>query len=769
MSIAFICSVVALFGLLLAWESAPGTERAALHPAGLIRWAISGNWLAKVGALIVSIGAGALLRYLMLTLTFPPPGKLMAGVALSAGLGVASAILTAHAGRRAISLALAGAALAVAYLTAYSAYGLFHYVADVQALGLLFVVACTATVVAVTRRALSIAVLGMVGAYIAPAFALQDTGPFPVYGYYVAASLVTLVMVWQRGWRPLIHLSFLFTLAGALFFGWTQKFYVPQYYPQMQPMLLALVAIHLAMPLLETASTTAGTWARRFDQAYFLLLPIVAAVLSLMLAPRVEHDGARALAALGGIWVIAAGAQHLRSGGGGVRYLSIAAIFLVMSCLLAMPNAPTLLIATIAMCLAVAAGRQLRLSESAEYLLGIVALVMGACYVLQGLFESTHGLPLLNGLFLRNLLLGAALSAAGWSLERRERIAPGPIFLVAGGSWLVLSLTRELLRIDHVYLAQISYLVTIAATAIYIALRLPNRMALTLVGVALLATGSWSATDFSPTYLIPLMLAGQILYSLLARQCDEPDGAVARSLLPLLLLPWAIAFNRNMDAICALLVASALFGSLQSQWLVRKAHVSLNFLSLIGFVIIGGLSLYESLLHIERQAWAVAFELLALVYVLQVSRLVARCEFPDVWMYEYATVISVASVGAAMLLRLMGPPGTLTIFDLNQMLLPAAVSLLWAALGALLSWLSIRKQSRTVWSLGAFLLAAAAVKLILFDFGSLGQLGNILATMAVGGVFLLVAWIAPFPPRADASPSIRHEPEAPQSNARTHD
>jgi len=119
MSIAFICSVVALFGVLL-WESAPGTERASLHPAGLLRWAISGNWLAKVGALIVSIGAGALLRYFMLALTFPPAGKLMAGVASSAGLAIASAVLMAHAGRRATSLALAGAALAVAYLTAYT-------------------------------------------------------------------------------------------------------------------------------------------------------------------------------------------------------------------------------------------------------------------------------------------------------------------------------------------------------------------------------------------------------------------------------------------------------------------------------------------------------------------------------------------------------------------------------------------------------------------------------------------------------------------------
>ena len=123
------------------------------------------------------------------------------------------------------------------YLTAYSAFGFFHFVADLQGLGLLFIVASVATVVAITRRAVSIAVLAMAGAYVAPAFALHTPGPDSVYGYYVAASLVTSLMVWLRGWRPLIHLSFLFTLGGALFFGWTQQFYTPDYYHQMLPLL----------------------------------------------------------------------------------------------------------------------------------------------------------------------------------------------------------------------------------------------------------------------------------------------------------------------------------------------------------------------------------------------------------------------------------------------------------------------------------------------------------------------------------------------------
>jgi uncharacterized membrane protein len=769
MSLVFICSVVALFAVLFVWEAAPETRKSSLHPAGLLRWFVSGNWLAKVGALLVSIGAGALLRYLMLTLQFPPTGKLMSGVAMGAVLGIVSGALAATPRRRAISLALAGAALAIAYLTAYSAYGFFHFVADVQALGLLFMVACTATVIAVTRRALSIAVLAMIGAYIAPAFALHATGPVPVYGYYVAASLITLVMVWWRGWRPLIHLSFLFTLAGALFFCWTQKFYAPQYYPQMQPLLLALVALHLAMPLLETSRSLvdpAGDWSRRFDQAYFLLLPIVAAILSLMLAPHIQRDGALALAGLGVLWLVAGGAQQLRFGAGSLLYLAVAATLFVMAGLLVVTNVPIFLIASIAMCLIVAVNGQLRLSSNMEFFVSTVALVTAMCNVLHALFEPVSGVALFNGAFLRHVLLGVALLAAGWSLDRRER-ALAPVFLIFGATWATTACARELGRLELEYLLRISYLAVILALAIYAGVTLyrrrsPSRLAMALSGLALLGTGALSSSQFSPDFLIPLMLAGQILYSVLALQCDrdpenESVGAVARSMLPVLMMPWAVAFNDHLatssvDAVYTLLVSSALFASLQAHWLAYRDRVWPNWLAPLGFVIFGTLMLHESLFHIERAGWAVAFELIALVYVLETARFLSLSKSPHARLCEYVAIVALASVSAAMLLRLMGPPGTLTIMALNQMLLPAVVSLLWAAIGALLSWLSVRKQSRTLWSLGAFMLVTSALKLILLDFGSLGQLGNILAMLAVGGVFLLVAWLAPFPPRV-AAPS----------------
>ena len=154
-ALLFICAIAALFALVLAWEAGRDGTTQALRPAGLLSWFIGGNWPAKAGALLLTIGTGALLRYLMLNIDFPASGKLMTGVLVATALGAGSAALKSQPKRRPIHLALGGAALGVAYLTAYSAYGFFKFVPDVQALGALFIVACGATVFALNSRALS--------------------------------------------------------------------------------------------------------------------------------------------------------------------------------------------------------------------------------------------------------------------------------------------------------------------------------------------------------------------------------------------------------------------------------------------------------------------------------------------------------------------------------------------------------------------------------------------------------------------------------------
>ena len=61
-----------------------------------------------------------------------------------------------------------------------------------------------------------------------------------------------------------------------------------------------------------------------------------------------------------------------------------------------------------------------------------------------------------------------------------------------------------------------------------------------------------------------------------------------------------------------------------------------------------------------------------------------------------------------------------------------------------------RVGSRAQWTAGATFLVGAAIKFVLVDFGSLGQLANILAVIAAGAMFLLVGWLAPMPPSRDS-------------------
>src|SRR5262245_25440177 len=222
-ALVFLLVVTAVFGSILALEG--GDERLARRPTGLLSWIASGNWPAKIGGGLMIVGVGALLRYAAINFDLPDQYKIVIGILAAAVLGAGSFLTASHPARRAISLALGGAAFGVAYLTAYSAFAIFDYLPTMQGLGLLALTAVGAGIFAVTRSAQSLAVLSMVGAFIAPAFAVDDPGPQVVYGYYVAVSLLVFAMVALRGWRPLIHLSFLFTLAGGAFFAWTAGYF----------------------------------------------------------------------------------------------------------------------------------------------------------------------------------------------------------------------------------------------------------------------------------------------------------------------------------------------------------------------------------------------------------------------------------------------------------------------------------------------------------------------------------------------------------------
>ncbi len=87
------------------------------------------------------------------------------------------------------------------------------------------------------------------------------------------------------------------------------------------------------------------------------------------------------------------------------------------------------------------------------------------------------------------------------------------------------------------------------------------------------------------------------------------------------------------------------------------------------------------------------------------------------------------------------------------------LSLLWTllALGAMFS--AARRALRSLWLVGAALLAAVVLKLLLVDMPGIGTIPRIVSFIGVGCLMLLIGYLAPLPPAADGR-SAEGVPEA---------
>lgn len=754
-SLAFILGIACLFFALLVFETAVDSTQPRLRHAGLLTWLVGGNWPAKVGAGLVIIGVGALIRYFLLTVGISPELKMGTGVLASALLAAASFLMGNRADRRALHRALAGASLGVAYLTAYSAYGFFGYVASTTALAFLVLVAAATGIFAVRSNAVSIAVLAMLGAYVSPAFTLGEPGPTVIYGYYLGASLFTFALVYVRGWRALIHLSFLFTLAGSVFFAWTRAFYDPQHFDVMQPLLLALVSVHLGMPLAERHAVR-QSWLTRLDIGYAFALPAVAAMLMLLISPDLRTDGALGLLMLAGLWAVTAGTIRVLQWGGVLQHGLIAFLLASVAAVLYVEDVPWSLVGLVASTGLLVAAPRLGFGKKAEVILTGAVLLLAVFHIQDALLHPAVGEVFLNQSFALRLIGVVALITAGVFARRRD-LPLGDVLSIVGWVWGGLVLAIEIARLELDILPQLVHAVVVAAVfsvAVSPIYRRLSRVWLGSLAALSIVTAWWAAFDapvqatWGFVFLAPVALGAMAFRAKQAGDIDDPVAPVFALAIPLALAPWALEISRVITwhvpffamTLVVLAVLAVAYWGRASGWRA-SAWTSGSWLYFWAIALVmGGLLL----VHIARGPWPVAFDV-ASVAALAMLAWAASQDRRNV--AGGVTVAIAAFVLQAMLLRGFGPPGILTVADLARMEWPAVVSFMWATLGGGICWWSARIASRSLWSVGATLLALSAVKLVLFDFGSLGELANIIALLLAGAVFLAVAWLAPIPPR----------------------
>jgi uncharacterized membrane protein len=761
-SFAFIAVVIVLFLCLFGLETDENVSEKIKHGQhGLWTWLVSGNWPAKVGAILLIIGIAALMRYALLHVAIPDQAKLSVGVLLTATIAFFSYSLREQPSRRALHLALAGAACGVAYLTAYSAWGLFGYLDNITGLSLLVLVAGAAAIFAVLSNAISIAILAMIGAYIAPAFAVDiSPGPVVVYGYYAAISLLSFLMVYAKSWRPLIHLSFLFTLVGGIFFAWSSQYYQAEYYSKMQPLLLMLTLLHIYMPIIEGRATK-DKWSIRFDLGYFVSLPIVATILTYSIAPNVNPEFSLGLLYLGLLWVAAALTQYDRREEV-VRYSIVAFLFFVASAIAALADVSFPLIGIFTMTVLLTMSTRLKFPEGFDSASSFMLLVFVGLWVVETSFGSGSGSLFANQWFAEQVAVSVLVLWSSYTSRKRNPIFSKVFLFVAIGIALR-AVIDELLRLEFFFFAEIGHSLLLIALAVLPSARLSQSVKVLLGSLAifiLYLSVFWVAYDaissIAITFLfVDILVLGFFVSQYVSHTEENKFGIYALMAIPFFVLPWAFRLIHITPAVetsyviytcfATGLLVSVMIGS-RLKWDSNDwSNKVVPYIYLFSCLALG----MSVLFHIERGIWPMLFEIITLatlIFIVFTNQNEVRAKALGIY-----TVISVALVIQAMLLRYLGPDRVMTIADVVHMQFPAVVSLIWAGLGSLLAWWSGRIQSRRLWTVGSCLMVIAAVKLMLVDFSSLGELGNILALIAAGLAFLGVAWLVPIPPKSEAS------------------
>lgn len=212
----------------------------------LKNWFTGGNLVVRVGVGVLLVGVVLLLRLLSDYLHIPISVKL--GAIGVIGLALAGLGLKLAKKRFAYGITLEGAGLAIAYLSTFFAYRVYHVLASLPSFVTLGILSAITVGLAVRQNAFPLALLAFSGAFFAPILTGTDTGSLvALFGYYLLLNVAIAVIAHYRTWKVLNLLGATMTFGFAYYLGATENLsgvIETQRWP-----LVALVALHLALYL----------------------------------------------------------------------------------------------------------------------------------------------------------------------------------------------------------------------------------------------------------------------------------------------------------------------------------------------------------------------------------------------------------------------------------------------------------------------------------------------------------------------------------------
>lgn len=185
----------------------------------LFKWFISDNPIAKIGILLLFIGLGFLLKYSVENNKLSIEIRLIMSAFTSLVLLILGWKLRHK--KTLYALILQGGAVGIFYITILASVKFYTILPFSIAFVLLIVTCLTSSALAILQRAMSLAIIGSIGGYLAPVLISTHSANYiGLFSYYILlSSSILLISIWQS-WRILNLIGFSFTYLSALLWGY---------------------------------------------------------------------------------------------------------------------------------------------------------------------------------------------------------------------------------------------------------------------------------------------------------------------------------------------------------------------------------------------------------------------------------------------------------------------------------------------------------------------------------------------------------------------
>jgi uncharacterized membrane protein len=759
------------------------------------RWLTTGNVPVKLGVIVSFFGVAFLLKYAVDRQMLIVPIELRyLGVAMGAGAMLAFG-WRLRSKLRVYALSLQGGGIGVLFLTIFAAFRLHPLLPAPFAFFLLIALTAFAGVLAVLQDARALAVLGIVGGFLAPVLISTGSGNHVgLFSYYLLLNAAILGIAWFRAWRFLNVIGFVFTFGVGTLWGF--KYYKPELFASTEPFLIAYFVFYQAIAILF-AFRQPPKLRGVVDGTLIFGTPVIAFALQSQLVENTEYGLAISSIAVAIFYTLIAIWLH-KSQGKQMRlliesFIALGVAFATIAIPLALDGRWTATAWALEGAALVWVG--VRQQGLLAKLTGAALLgAAGIAYMNHG-WPDDAGMPILNGDFLGGMLIGVAslfsarYLAADKTPIRWQRLMSVPLLVWGLGWWgcigvieiMQQGLNNYRLHMITVFIAiSVGALAWIArrfdwtaarrATLAYLPL-LPIVAVLYLLddkqffaGFGLLA---WTIATIAHFGLLraydngrgriegawhfagALFLVGLFAYEIVWRMDEAGFSDV-----------WAISCALLMPLAGAMLIVYArerFAWPLQRYWTAYLAAAGILISAQLLLVGAAGIDNAGNPAPLPYVPVLNPFDVLTIVGLVVALRFLLIARSTSNWLDDNRDrgVLVIWALAAFVLTTISVVRGVHHFSSVSwhesaltsSVFVQSALSIYWAILGFSGMIWGARRTNRWIWLAGTALMALVVIKLFLVDLGNTGTVARIVSFLGVGVLLLVVGYLAPAPPR----------------------